>query len=117
MAKRSVGDTALGAAVCRLLEQFQPEPTRLFNDPVIKDLVGASIRVLMQFASMRNFTLKQTDAAMPGIYGAQICRSRFIDDAVQAAFTQGIKQLVILGAGYDTRPYRLAGMEDVSAFE
>ena len=54
---------------------------------------------------------------MPGIYGAQICRTRFIDDAVQAALSQGIAQVVILGAGFDTRPYRLAGMERVKVLE
>jgi O-methyltransferase involved in polyketide biosynthesis len=44
---------------------------------------------------------------MQGIYGAQISRTRFIDDAVLAALSQGIAQVVILGAGLDTRPYRL----------
>ncbi len=117
MAKQHVGNTALGAATCRLIEQFQPEDTRLFHDPVVKDLVGTPIRALMQFTSMRNYTIKQTDAIMPGIYGAQICRTRFIDDAVQAALSQGIAQVVILGAGFDTRPYRLAGMERVKVLE
>ena len=60
MAKQNVGSTALGAAVCRLIEQFQPEEIRLFNDPVVKYLVGTLIRMLMQFASVRNFTIKQT---------------------------------------------------------
>ncbi len=117
MAEQRVGNTALGAAVCRLIEQFQPEDSRLFNDPVVKDLVGTPIRVLMRFASMRKFTIKQTDSMMQGIYGVQICRTRFIDDVVEAALSQGIGQEVILGAGFDTRPYRLAGMERVRVFE
>jgi methyltransferase (TIGR00027 family) len=117
MAKQSVGNTALGAATCRLIEQSQPAETRLFNDPVVKYLVGTLIRMLMQLASMRNFTIKQTEAVMPGLYGLQICRARFIDDAVQAALSQGIEQVVILGAGLDTRPYRLASLERVKVFE
>jgi methyltransferase (TIGR00027 family) len=117
MAKQMVSRTALGAAICRLIEQYQPEKTRLFYDPVAKELVGGSVRILMKFASMRNFTMKQTDAVAKGIYGVQICRTRYIDDVVQAAISQGIKQLVILGAGYDTRPYRLPEMESVKVFE
>jgi methyltransferase (TIGR00027 family) len=117
MAKQSVGNTALGAAICRLIEQYQPKETRLFNDPLVKDLVGAPILVLMQFASMRNLTMQQIDAITPGIYGVQIARTRFIDDAVQDALSRGIGQVVILGAGLDTRPYRLAGMERVKVFE
>ena len=117
MAKQTVSRTALGAAICRLIEQYQPEKTRLFYDPVARELVGAPIRFLMRFASMRNYTKKQTDAAAIGIYGAQICRTRYIDDVVQAALSQGLRQLVILGAGFDTRPYRLPGIESVNVFE
>ncbi len=117
MAKQTVGRTALGAAVCRLIEQYQPEETRLFDDGVVKDLVGAPIRVMMQSGLMRNFTVKQTEAAGQGIYGGQICRTRYIDDAVLAALAQGTGQMVILGAGLDTRPYRLPGVERVKVFE
>jgi methyltransferase (TIGR00027 family) len=117
MARQTVSRTALGTAICRLIEQYQPEQTRLFYDPVAKELVGAPIRFMMQFASMRTLTMKQTDAVAKGIYGVQICRTRYIDDVVQTAISQGIKQLVILGAGYDTRPYRLPNMESVRVFE
>src|SRR5215475_6275769 len=117
MAKQSVGNTALGAATCRLIEQYQPEETRLFNDPLVKDLVGAPIRALMQFVSMRNLTMQQMDAITPGIYGVQISRTRFIDDALQDALSQGIGQVVILGAGLDTRPYRLDSMKHAHVFE
>lgn len=117
MAKRGVGNTALGAAVCRLIEQYQPDKYRLFNDPLVKDLVGGSLRVLMQVPAMRGFTIRQTDAITPGIFGAQICRARYIDDAAEVALSNGIEQLVILGAGLDTRPYRLPGVERVKVFE
>lgn len=117
MAKERVGNTALGAAVCRMIEQFHPEKTRLFDDPLVKDLVGAPLRMLLNFKSMRQLTIKETDAIMPGIYGLQICRTRFIDEAVLSALAQGIKQVVILGAGLDTRPYRLPGLEQVHVFE
>lgn len=117
MAKKGVSNTALGAATCRLIEQYQPKEIRLFNDPVVKDLVGMPIRVMMQFASMRNFTLKRMDDITSGIYGAQVCRTRFIDQAVQEVLSGGIKQFVILGAGFDTRPYRLPGIEQVKVYE
>ena len=71
----------------------------------------------MQIAGMRNYTVKQTDAVARGIFGVQICRTRYIDDTVQAALAKGVGQLVILGAGLDTRPYRLPGMAAVKVFE
>jgi methyltransferase (TIGR00027 family) len=117
MAKRTVSRTALGAATCRLIEQYQPAATRLFVDPLVKDLVGAPIRILLGFAPMRRFTIQQTDAVAAGIFGSQVCRTRYIDEAVQTAIGAGARQLVILGAGYDTRPYRLAGLAGVQTFE
>ena len=117
MAQERAGNTALGAAICRLIEQYQPEEKRLFNDQVVKYLLNTPIRMLMQFSSMRTYTIKQTDAIMQGIYGVQVCRTRFIDDAVQSVLSQGIEQLMILGAGFDTRPYRLAGISSVKVFE
>ena len=101
----------------RLIEQYQPEQIRLFNDPVVKDLIGTPIRFLMQFDAMRRLTLQQSDAITKGIYGAQICRTRYVDDAVQAALAKGIDQIVILGAGLDTRPYRLSGIERIKVYE
>ena len=115
--QQGVGNTALGAAICRLIEQYQPKETRLFDDPLVQYLVGAPMRMMMRLGGMRQLTLNQMDAITQGIYGAQVCRTRFIDDAVQAALSQGIGQLVILGAGLDTRPYRLPGMERVRVFE
>jgi methyltransferase (TIGR00027 family) len=117
MAKQSVGRTALGAVVCRLIEQYQPETTRLFNDPLARALVGAPIRIMLQVSAMRKFTVQQTDAVGNGIFGAQICRTRFIDDTLQAALAQGIAQVVVLGAGYDTRPYRIPSIERARVFE
>ena len=117
MAQKTVSRTALGAAVCRMIEQYEPDKTRLFDDPIAKELVGAPIHALMQLAAIRNFTVKQTDAVAAGIYGEQICRTRYIDEAIQAALAQGILQVVILGAGLDTRHYRLPGMPVVRVFE
>jgi methyltransferase (TIGR00027 family) len=117
MANQNVGRTALGAAVCRLIEQYEPAKTRLFNDPITKDLVGGPVRVMLQLGAMRNFTVKQTDTVAQGIFGVQICRTRYIDDAVHAGLARGTGQLVILGAGLDTRPYRLPGLEHVRVYE
>jgi methyltransferase (TIGR00027 family) len=117
MAEQKVSNTSLGAATMRLIEQYKPEQIRLFNDPVVKDLIGTPIRFLMQFGGMRRLTLQQSDAITKGIYGAQICRTRYIDEAVQAALAGGIDQVVILGAGLDTRPYRLGGIERIKVFE
>jgi methyltransferase (TIGR00027 family) len=54
---------------------------------------------------------------MPGILGAILCRTRYIDDVLRRSLEKGIEQVVILGAGFDSRAYRIAGMDRVQVFE
>ena len=44
-------------------------------------------------------------------------RSRFAEDAAEAALDKGVKQIVILGAGYDTYAYRCKAKPDTRIFE
>ena len=46
-----------------------------------------------------------------------MCRTRRIDDAVRDAIGRGLRPLVILGAGLDTRPYRLDGIANLRTVE
>jgi len=118
MAKQNVGITGLNVAVFRAIEQYQPEQTRICNDTLAIELVSATYRFLLQFATIRNLALAKSNAVSPMIYGAQICRTRYLDDVVTDCLSRGIfKQLVILGAGLDSRPYRLPGMEKIKVFE
>ena len=43
---------------------------------------------------------------IPGMYEFMIARTAFFDSLVEAALQERIPQVVFLGAGYDTRPYR-----------
>ena len=45
----------------------------------------------------------------PGPRPSAVARTKVLDDALVAAIADGIEQLVILGAGYDSRAYRLQG--------
>jgi Leucine carboxyl methyltransferase len=37
-----------------------------------------------------------------------VVRTRLIDDLLDAALADGVRQVVLLGAGYDSRAFRLA---------
>ena len=54
---------------------------------------------------------------MPGSLGGILCRTRYIDDVLQRSLAGGLDQVVILGAGFDTRAYRISGMDRVRVFE
>jgi methyltransferase (TIGR00027 family) len=53
---------------------------------------------------------------VPGAWSIITCRKRFIDDKLDEALDD-IDSVVILGAGMDTRAYRLAHLSDIPVFE
>ena len=44
-------------------------------------------------------------------------RTRFGDDYLREQYARGARQLVLLGAGFDARAYRMAGLPDLKVFE
>ena len=53
----------------------------------------------------------------PGAAAFILLRERYIDDFLKAQLIEGLEQVVILGAGYDTRAYRIPGIEKTHVFE
>jgi methyltransferase (TIGR00027 family) len=110
----------LGIAVLRGLEAHRPVSDRLLEDPVSLRLLAPAWRFLL-----RLFVLIRLDKAimahrerqLPGVIGNLLCRTRYIDDALRRALEGGAEQVVILGAGFDTRAYRIPGMDKVHTFE
>lgn len=114
--KNKSGNTAFGAASVRLMEQLEPDDKKLFNDPVIYHLTNPVIRFIIKSRFLRNYFISQSDKIIPGIIGGQICRTRFIDEKTLQVLNE-ILQVLILGAGLDTRAYRLEGIEKKSIYE
>src|SRR5205085_11696149 len=57
------------------------------------------------------------DRRSPGSRLAVVVRTRFIDDALREGLAAGLDQVVLLGAGFDARAHRIAGIERVRVFE
>lgn len=109
-----VSRTASGAALCRYVEQRQPQGMRQFDDLVVESLLDPALKAMARTGPL----LDQILAALPpGTYGGQVMRTRYIDDVVVAESAMGITQLVILGAGLDTRAYRLPELSETVVFE
>jgi methyltransferase (TIGR00027 family) len=54
----------------------------------------------------------------PGAYNSSVAKVKYFDDFVLLSADKGLEQLVILGAGYDTRAYRIEKLkEKVKVFE
>jgi methyltransferase (TIGR00027 family) len=117
-----VGESFAGVATSatRVIELYYPEYKRLFNDPFALSLLPFGWRVffrLVYLPGLRGVILSLRERRMPGSLGSILCRTRYIDDILKRLLDEGIDQVVILGAGFDSRAYRIDGMNQVRVFE
>lgn len=101
----SVAATALWMAAARARESDRPDA--IFRDPLAEVLAGED-----GFAVMR--TMEEGLPANPTL----AIRTRYFDDQVRNLVAEyGIRQLVLLAAGMDTRAFRLEFPPDLTCFE
>jgi hypothetical protein len=65
---------------------------------------------------MRDWVIGMSERSNPGIWGGLLCRKRYIDEMLVASRNE-IQALVILGGGFDTRPYRLPALSRLPVWE
>lgn len=105
-----ISRTALGTAMGRALETYQPIERRLVDDPFAMRFLPPAYRFLVHFLRtpiLGPALLSKRERQIPGVAGNLLCRTSFIDEALLEGQRAGIKQVVILGAGLDSRAYRL----------
>jgi len=91
---RDVSDTALWVAMYRAIESERPDA--LFHDPHARRMAGERGTAILR--------------ALPfgeSLGWALIVRTRLIDEAVERAIANGARTVLNLGAGLDTRAFRL----------
>jgi methyltransferase (TIGR00027 family) len=99
---------AEGIALQRLAESMLPEDLRIFSDPYAVHFIDpVKLAWVKEHPKETRAVMEDFESRMPGWYNAIRGRIRYFDDIVQNAVTEGFSQLVILGAGYDTRAYRI----------
>ncbi len=89
-------DTALGVAKLRAAHQLLDDPP-VFVDPLALAMVGPG-----REAAIRNDPARFDAGPLRGLRASVAVRSRLAEDAWEAARARGVRQYVILGAGYDT---------------
>jgi len=114
-----VSVTAEYMALFRALESARPAGCRLFDDPFATSFLSQRRKWLCGIARVgvgRRIIERLLDWKAPGARAAGIARTKWIDDEVTTALKKA-SQLVLLGAGYDTRGLRLAAGRQLTTFE
>jgi methyltransferase (TIGR00027 family) len=110
---------AEGIAMQRFAESSKGKDERICYDPYAVYFIRPEI---IEFGKKHPEEAKElienTERFFPGLSSSIMARVRYFDDFVKKSIEAGMKQLVILGAGYDTRAYRIEELkENVNIFE
>ena len=112
MQARQSSTSAQGIALARALETSKPAGVRVCSDPYARQFISPALYWLGKL-----FT-GYGERVGPGAFGFLVARCRYIDDYLQACLDAGARQLVILGAGLDSRAYRFEPLKErVKTFE
>ena len=112
--------TAEYMALFRALETVRPAGQRLFDDPFALACLGPRLRLVVGLSRVRPVgavVRAYVDHRWPGVRTSAVARTRLIDEVAAASLGAGTEQVVILGAGFDARAYRLAAMTRATVFE
>lgn len=109
-------------ALHRVVESFKPESDRICYDPYAIRFLGRDLLEFLKYCARTpeaaQKRTEQMNRLFPGVQNSIIARVRYFDDIVRESVDDDLEQLVILGAGYDTRAYRIDGIQEkVSVFE
>jgi methyltransferase (TIGR00027 family) len=116
----SISRTAQHVALFRALESSERVRPALFHDRFAAALLPLSLRLTVELARiqvLRERLKSYVDARLPGARAWVISRTCFIDERVQEALRAGIRQYVLLGAGYDCRAHRIEALAHADVFE
>jgi methyltransferase (TIGR00027 family) len=99
-------------------DQYESSP--LILDPWAQRLLPRSARLIAsstRWSPVRRALEAATDKKLSGGWASFLCRKRYIDDQLLSGLADGIESVVILGAGYDTRAYRIPALSGIRVCE
>ncbi len=116
--KKGPSKMAEVVALIRAEESEKPAEDRICYDPYAICFVSPEVREFMarnpaKYKAQR----EQVENNLPGYSNSIVARVRYFDDIVKLSAQDGLEQLVIMGAGYDTRAYRIGELKNVHVFE
>jgi len=116
---KAAAKTGTGPTVLVAVEQHFPPERRLITDDLARPILPRALRAFVQVtrpAPIRDWLVRAVEKPSPGIWGGLMCRKHYIDDTLTAA-VPGLDAVVDLGAGFDTRAYRLTALREMPVWE
>ena len=116
---KAAAQTGSSPTMIVAIEQYFPAEKRIIKDDLAYQLLPSSMKGIvgqMHLDSVRDWMIQTSEKESPGIWGGIMYRKRYIDEKLIDSISQ-IDAVVNLGAGFDTRSYRLEGLSSIPIWE
>ena len=110
--------TAQYMAFFRALETKRKN--KLFSDPYAIYFLDFKLRLitcLSRYSVIAKYISNTIQKKIPGALSSGIARTKYIDELLETAISNNVKQVIILGAGFDTRAIRLDFLKSIPVIE
>jgi len=114
--RAGVSSTARAVAAFRALET-KKGPDALIRDPFAAKLAGSMDAIKSSLSDNQIKNIEQKYSNLSYYVDLVAVRTKYIDDELEIGIKGGIRQVVILGAGLDSRAYRLESLRSLSVYE
>jgi methyltransferase (TIGR00027 family) len=99
--------TAMVVAAARAMGSKHPDEKVRNPDYLAEHFLPFPYRPLVKFGLGRKLMMRKFENNAKGVYFFQQARTRHIDSVLLSELERGVEQVVILGAGFDSRAHRL----------
>jgi methyltransferase (TIGR00027 family) len=118
MSKKGVekrhSETAIFAALYRTVANKEFKKERFGSDYLAEHFLPFHFKFFIKFKSIRVKVKNKGNKLTPGVYEYILARTVFFDNVFIDALNKNIPQIVLLGAGYDTRAYRFTKLNNAT---
>lgn len=108
--QRMARSTAEGAATLRAAGALLRDPVLRGPDHLAARFIspGGTAAALVKVPLVRRVAPALIERLLPGGVAFELARTKFMDEALAQEVAAGARQVIMLGAGLDSRPYRMA---------
>jgi methyltransferase (TIGR00027 family) len=115
---QAAAKTGAGPMAMVAIEQLFPKDRRIVVDDLAYAMLPFGARAFLWLVrpAFADWMVRATERRFPGLWGGIMCRKRYIDEKLIEAAGQ-IDAVVNLGAGFDTRAYRMSDLAGTPVWE
>lgn len=120
MKATAASKTAQYMALFRALETKRSKKKRLFTDVFAVSFLDNKLKLATMLTALpfgERLLRRIIYNKIPGAFSSGIARTKYIDDLLEKSVKAGVKQVIILGAGFDTRALRLPVLQPIPVIE